>query len=1597
MERVEDRVLLATFTVINTTDTAAAGSLRWAIGQSNAAAGPNLINFSIPGSGVQSIAITSALPALTTPVTIDATTQTGYTTTPLVELNGAGAGAMVDGLDISAGASTVKGLAINRFTAEGIKLSILGGDTITQDFLGTDPTGTIAEGNTLDGLLILANSNNNVVQGNLISGNLINGIFLNGSVFAVDASRTSGNLVAGNKIGTDVTGTLRLGNASDGLYVQNATNTTIGGTTPAARNIISGNGNGLELYDNSDDSIIEGNYIGTDVTGEVSLGNSFLGSFFKDDIVLRGISNSTIGGTAAGAGNVISGGSNYGIDSFVIGSGNLAIQGNLIGTDATGTRPLPNTNSGIDISGESNVTIGGSVAGAGNVISGNGDDGITTFANGAGLTIQGNFIGTDITGTLPLGNGGDGINATYPGITIGGNRPEQGNIIANNGATATFDHDGVRVTGLDTPVLSNSIYNSKNLGIELDGGNNGQAAPVLTSAVSMNTSSTIVGTLTAAAGVYTLQFFSTPGLNVSGHAEGENLLSTAIITVVGTTDNFSLVLPSGFTPGSLITATATDSFGNTSEFSMPTTGTGMGNGVGAPTISVTASAPTITVGQDVTDTFTITNPFTVGDAGIVLNDPLPAGTTFVSGMSSTGAPVTITGGVITSAIGRLGSGASVTVTVVLMATGAAAPSFTNIGSVSSRTPPVTPGTIKASVTTNVTASADLSVAIIAPTDSIQVGQDLKYMVTVTNAGPSDATGVSLIDTLPSGVTFISANTSSGPAAVLSNGVLTDSYGDLASGASFTLTILVAAGVDAPPLATDTASVVANEPDPASQNNNASTSTVVTPLADVAVTILPSADLIGVGSTLTYVVTVVNFGPSDASGVILNDILPGLATFVSATTSSGPAPTESGGTVTDAIGALPSGDSVTVTITIVATTTPSITDQANVVSNEPDSNLTNNMTSAVTTVLPEADLAINSATLSPLPVIEGQSVNLTFLVANDGPSTATGVILTDSLPDGFVFVSGTADGGAVTASGGVVTAPVGTLAVGSTSLVTIVAMATKAGLSSNSAVVSSSVTDPMPLNNDSLIPVQVTAVADVSVALSGPAGPLYAGSLLTYTATVTNNGPSTATNVQFTDSLPPDATIVSIEFDNILGTLVNGLATESLGTLTAGESATVVVQVIDSQPGFVVNMARVSAVEPDPIPFNNTAVVTTDLIPAVSLITFAAPIFTTTETSGSATITLNRTGDLAGNVSVHFSTVGGPAGLGIDYLPVSAIVNFPAGATRETINVPVLANPNDNHDEYVALQIDTPTGVAVLGGGPNGGGPANAFLRIVDTDPLLVGPTVTDLKLIGPVNSITSIEVDLGGNLDPATASFALNYTITALGGVKGGIAFGRFVPVVLASYNASTGAVTLTPNAPLPANELFLVTVNGTHPGAVSDRAGNPLNSVLGSVPGRDFNMIVARGTNLNFKDDNNAPVSLKLAGPGTIDLDQYPDGEILRLQVVGGVGGKTVLSGTARPTSGRTTIGSILGLNQFGSIRVKLTTPPFYVTNTVYPNLQTLVGSPAVDTLLPPPPPTPRPTTRSRIKAKSVDVATPAAEVAVTSSKGHHPRGVAAHPRRGR
>jgi len=311
-------------------------------------------------------------------------------------------------------------------------------------------------------------------------------------------------------IGTDATGHVSLGSQAVGIFINTTSPgaATIGGTTAAARNIISGNSDGFDLNTFSTGITIQGNYIGTDITGSNAIPNS--------RAMFVSTNNTIIGGTAAGAGNVISGNVD-GIDIANSSTGNL-IRGNFIGTKADGVSPLGNATSGVAFfTGSSNNTVGGVAASAGNRIAFN-TRGVVVDS-GTGNAILANSI---------FSNSGVGIDLTpVAGVTANDN--------------------------CDTDTGPNNLQNF----------------PVLTSATAVAVNTTIQGTLNSTPSTtFRIEFFANASCDNSGNGEGQTFLGfTSTTTDASCNANFSFSVPNASVTGPIVTATATDAGNNTSEFS----------------------------------------------------------------------------------------------------------------------------------------------------------------------------------------------------------------------------------------------------------------------------------------------------------------------------------------------------------------------------------------------------------------------------------------------------------------------------------------------------------------------------------------------------------------------------------------------------------------------------------------------------------------------------------------------------------------------------------------------------------------------------------------------------------------------------------------------------------------------------------------------------------------------------------------------------------------------------------------------------------------------------------------------------------------------
>ncbi|MBI3465468.1 MAG: CSLREA domain-containing protein [Planctomycetes bacterium] len=609
-------------------------SLREAINTTNALPGFNIIRFRIPGLGPHTIlpAVSSpvplpagcatavldaipgidipnsAFPTITDPVFIDGYSQPGSIPNTMsidfgtsaqlmIELNGSlitdGSSGLVFVTTTAVG-SRARGLAVNHFgypdvgapgsppylPMGGIALLCGGANMIEGSFVGVDPDGVTANGNLWYGIYI--SSSHNLIGGphpwqrNLISGNQGFGLMLNAVDRPISSlhAPTEFNRVQGNLIGTDRTGTLALPNTGAGVIIEDfARHNLIGGVHAAGfevRNIIAGNGGPFSPFG--------------DPTGPYQ-------DWPDSPYPLSG---------GHGSGIHVENLSVFAPTEPVPNT----IQGNYIGTNADGTAVLPNLHRGITLVFTNSVTIGGdrgtlaSCLGPCNLISGNADNGIvlTNFLHTASdHVVQGNFIGTDRTGTLPIGNVADGVFLIHAaGNLIGGGTPGQGNLIAHNRTGVLVRGHPLWPNPAGNTIRLNSIHSNALLGVDLvasqtgfgdgptgndlgdadDGPNGLQNFPLITFAQA-GASTVVSGTLNSLPDTFfVLDFYASAAADPTGFGEGQRWLGSVVVMTNALGDtSFNLVALSGSSAvGEWITATATRLegsaiFTDTSEFS----------------------------------------------------------------------------------------------------------------------------------------------------------------------------------------------------------------------------------------------------------------------------------------------------------------------------------------------------------------------------------------------------------------------------------------------------------------------------------------------------------------------------------------------------------------------------------------------------------------------------------------------------------------------------------------------------------------------------------------------------------------------------------------------------------------------------------------------------------------------------------------------------------------------------------------------------------------------------------------------------------------------------------------------------------------------
>ncbi len=694
----------ATFTVTTFSDSGS-GSLREAITLANLFPDADVITFNLP-VGIDFVLLTSPLPAIINPVSIFGETQPdSFCNSDLpqdtkvgVRLLGGAAGAGAVGFDIRSNNVRVTGFSVEGFSSHGIVIQDADDALIACNFIGTNKAGTAAAANGGSGIRMFMSANlplRNQIVANVLSGNLShgieissssqitieknvigtdlsgsvaiknggNGIYLAGasgsnSRIAIRGNVVSGNAlngilvesslnntIQGNKVGTNISGTAVLANlASHGIFLNNSSNNTIGGSSDPLINVISGNqGYGLILFgSSSNNNVVSGNLIGTDISGTLALPNNFGGVVLTTNATQNTIS-----------GNLISGNTLTGID--VIAANNNQITSNLIGFKLNGAQALANGGHGINVAAGSTGNYLGS-----NVVSGNSLVGIQV--SGAPTnTLDSNYIGINITGTAALPNGSDGIllksgasnnliRLNYVagnlgnGVSIDSANNNQifrnriglgiGSVALGNQAAGVlivnsannkigdltqlpnfiaYNTKGIWVnnpSSVGNPIAANYIYSNTGLGIDLSptgvtpndlgdadsGPNNLQNYPVLTSAVSSGTSTVVTGTLNSTPSTpFVIEFFSNATVDGDGICEGAPFLGSVYVTTTVSGDvSFSTTLPSIVPVGYKLSATARNlNTTDTSEFSACTTVTG----ISPPSPMVSLSPITRTVNE----------------------------------------------------------------------------------------------------------------------------------------------------------------------------------------------------------------------------------------------------------------------------------------------------------------------------------------------------------------------------------------------------------------------------------------------------------------------------------------------------------------------------------------------------------------------------------------------------------------------------------------------------------------------------------------------------------------------------------------------------------------------------------------------------------------------------------------------------------------------------------------------------------------------------------------------------------------------------------------------------------------------------------------
>jgi uncharacterized repeat protein (TIGR01451 family) len=602
-------------------------------------------------------------------------------------------------------------------------------------------------------------------------------------------------------------------------------------------------------------------------------------------------------------------------------------------------------------------------------------------------------------------------------------------------------------------------------------------------------------------------------------------------------------------------------------------------------LSLRKEAPEqVAAGDELTYMLYVDNDGPSDALGVVVTDTLPARANFLSARASQGELCT-NNGQVSCPLGVVPAGQQAMVTITARLDSSLPPStILNKAGVSSSTSDPLPLNNTAAVTSTVVTEADLVIGKHSDPDPVTAGENLTYTLTIQNLGPSDASGIVVTDTLPPEAAFVSVDSSQGQECSEGATVVCD-IGDLEYLASATITIVVTVDSNAPGTIDNTAEVKGDQTDPDTSNNEIIWMTSVNREGSLPFKKMDDPDPVVAGTNLTYTLSVTSSGPSDAENVLLVDTLPAGVRFLSVDQDRGDC-SESLGLVTCDLGYMPvdATASVEIKVAVLPDTIDQINNHAIVSADATVPSEVNQNT----TVVDWADLSISSEA-RPDPVLPGGKITITLSVTNGGPSMARNVTVNNKLPAGVTF-SNSPDCGP---ANGVISCDLGQMDLDEniqTYIVVDVDQDTE-GLVAIVSTVFSSAFDPRPGNNSASAGAHVVPESDMVIVKGVSPAEAVSGDTITYTLTITNDGPSPAMGVEVIDTLPEEVEKVSAEVSSGAGCLGASTIICRLGDLDVGETATVTIVVtIDIDfAGQLENTAVVSSEELDPDESNNTYV------------------------------------------------------------------------------------------------------------------------------------------------------------------------------------------------------------------------------------------------------------------------------------------------------------------------------------------------------------------------------------------------------------------------